>query len=170
MLSVIETWKTHPKWTDYAISDLGRVKRVTQGQRATPGRILKTPLDTPGYPQVNLSTPKQKHFRVHTLVLETFIGERPYGNVCRHLDGDKTNNKLENICWGTEVENSDDSDRHGVRQKGETNGHAVLSDDDVITIREMYAGGTMQWVLAEKYGVSRSHVSGIVNRTFWRHL
>lgn len=50
---------------------------------------------------------------VHLLILEAFQGPRPEGTVTRHLDGDKTNNRLSNLRRGTPAENSQDAMRHG---------------------------------------------------------
>lgn len=51
--------------------------------------------------------------RVHAVVLNAFVGPRPDGMVCRHLDDDKTNNALSNLCWGTPRENQLDVVRNG---------------------------------------------------------
>jgi|LakMenEpi03Aug12_release.lakeMendotaPanAssembly.Ray.scaffolds.fasta_scaffold934646_1 hypothetical protein len=52
---------------------------------------------------------------VHELVLLAFVGERPnLGQRCeiRHLDGNKMNNKLENLKYGTIKENAEDRKLH----------------------------------------------------------
>lgn len=52
---------------------------------------------------------------VHSLVLEAFTGPCPEGMEARHLDDNPTNNRLENLVWGTRSENSQDAirnDRH----------------------------------------------------------
>ena len=36
---------------------------------------------------------------VAELVLTAFIGPKPPGAVARHLNGDKTDNRLENLSW-----------------------------------------------------------------------
>lgn len=51
--------------------------------------------------------------RVHRLILETYVGPCPKGMECRHFDGIRDNNKLENLCWGTRLENTQDAMRHG---------------------------------------------------------
>jgi hypothetical protein len=70
--------------------------------------------DSDGYQVVTLylngTRPSRK---VHTLVLEAFVGPRPDGMVTRHLDGDPSNNRLSNIAYGTPRENSLDRVRHG---------------------------------------------------------
>lgn len=37
---------------------------------------------------------------VGELVLETFVGPKPKGMKCIHLDGDLENNRLDNLVWG----------------------------------------------------------------------
>ncbi len=49
---------------------------------------------------------------VHDLVLTAFIGPRPLGQQSRHLDGDRANNRIENLAWGTAKENAEDKKRH----------------------------------------------------------
>lgn len=51
--------------------------------------------------------------RVHRLVLETFRGPRPPGQVARHLNGRATDNRLANLVWSTQRENILDKVRHG---------------------------------------------------------
>lgn len=44
---------------------------------------------------------------VHILVAEAFLGPRPGGmEECRHLDGDKLNNRADNLRWGTRPGNA----------------------------------------------------------------
>jgi len=49
---------------------------------------------------------------LHHLVLEAFVGPRPEGMQCRHLDGNKENNCQWNLRWGTPMENGQDRVRH----------------------------------------------------------
>lgn len=51
--------------------------------------------------------------KVHSLVMEAFVGPLPEGLEVRHLDGDYTNNHLGNLRYGTRSENSFDALRHG---------------------------------------------------------
>jgi hypothetical protein len=55
--------------------------------------------------------------KVHSLVLEAFVSPKPTNkHQARHLDGNSTNNKLENLCWGTAKENAADKKRHGTHR------------------------------------------------------
>lgn len=105
----------------YEVSDLGRVRSVSrmversgQGGYRIQGRVLKTHVNPHGYAQITLARKgKWLSRRVHRLVLEAFVGPRPRGKEARHLDGDRLNNGLHNLKWGTKSENAWDQVRHG---------------------------------------------------------
>jgi hypothetical protein len=108
---------------------------------------------------------------VHRLILTTFVGPRPKGMVCRHLDGNPGNNALSNLRWGTPKENAADSIAHGTRAAGERNGSAKLTAEQVRKCRVEYAAGTTsQAELAKRYGVDPSAVSNAIRRRNWRAL
>ena len=46
-----------------------------------------------------------KTYKVHRLICEAFNGQAPEGAVCMHLDEDASNNRPENLRWGTQKEN-----------------------------------------------------------------
>lgn len=113
-------WRGHPTFVHYEISTDGRVRSLDRETITTlgivkryKGRELK-PATNP-YPTVMLT--EQGHSlpcRVHVLMCETYYGPRPGpGYEVRHLNGDPTDNRLQNIAWGTKSENAQDTLRHG---------------------------------------------------------
>lgn len=108
----------------YEVSDLGRVRSVDRvvtfpdgRRRRAPGRVLK-PWIANGYPKVGLKHQGQsKKLYVHDIVLTAFIGRRPDGAACCHGDGVRTNNRLENLRWGTFSENNYDLVAHGTHHQ-----------------------------------------------------
>lgn len=101
----------------YEVSDHGRVKSLTRfdsiGRRVIE-RIRILNKDGGGYYQVNLSKDgAHKNVQVHAEMAKAFLGSRPDGHEARHLDGDKTNNTISNIKWGTKSENTLDQVLHG---------------------------------------------------------
>ena len=118
----IERWKpVNGHEGIYEASSHGRVRSVdrtvthSDGQvRRYKGKILSTPLSRDGYPHVNLWNQGKGQTRyVHSLVAESFIGPRPDGAEVCHNDGDRTNNHLDNLRYGTSSDNSLDQLRHG---------------------------------------------------------
>ena len=92
----------------YEVSNFGEVRNVKTK------RVLKPDSKKSGYLYVNLSNKgRQKKRYIHRLVLLAFVGPPLEGQEVLHSDGDATNNRLENLRWGTRNENMLDSVSHG---------------------------------------------------------
>ena len=90
-----------------------------------------------GYEMVSLSKDKkQSNYTVHYLILLTYIGERPSKkHQAMHIDGNKLNNCLLNLRWGTALENHLDKKNHGTFQEGEKHGMHKLTNSQVLQIK-----------------------------------
>jgi hypothetical protein len=62
------------------------------------------------------------------------------------------------------------SKKSGPVARGSRNGSAVLTEDDVIRLRQMAADGVLQKEIARIYGIMPSTVSRIVTRKAWKHI
>ena len=111
-MSIIEEWRPIAGYEGvYEVSDQGRVRSLDRLVRANSGwRSTGIRYFTPSpsgknrkYKKVLLRNPK-KQYLVHRLVLEAFVGPRPDNCEARHLDGDPSNNRLDNLAWGTKAE------------------------------------------------------------------
>lgn len=101
----------------YQVSDRGNVRRVF-GRLPTlkpQKRLLKLSLSKVGYPRVTISIHGAQHLAyVHDLVTRAFLGPRPTDKPhVRHLNGDRTDNRLKNLRYGTIAENMQDRVLHG---------------------------------------------------------
>jgi HNH endonuclease/NUMOD4 motif len=165
---VEEIWKSIalPGFEDlYEASNLGRLRRTATG------RLLKQANHPKGYLAVMFSGRGQRqNALVHKVVLEAFEGRCPEGHETRHLDGNRKNNVLTNLAWGTSSENEQDKRRHGTSSRGERNAMASLSTEDVREIISRYNAGESQRALASVYGVHQPQISRIVNGKRWGHL
>lgn len=125
-------------------------------------RLTQYP-DKQGYMRVCLTINNKQHRkRVHTLVLTAFNGGRPDGFVCRHLDGNKTNNELPNLAWGTQTENIEDQRKHGTMYGGERH-HLVTVPDAVVYItRTLFEQGYKQKQIADMLGLTKDVVHNYV--------
>lgn len=157
-------------WTKWEVKVIGRPGEYRVGSRficclSKRWRQLKTFTANSGYRFVSLSKAGVKQRYVHHLVLETFVGPRPPGAECRHLDGDKTDNRLENLAWGTKKENAADRLHYGNHQYGEKNPASKFTQEEAETIRRLYSLGEYRQIdLAEMYGVGQTCISKIVRR------
>ncbi len=100
-----EWFVTHPFLTDIEVSDHGRIKRkngvVTLGSKRPDGYYYFHHFAS------------KRNFAVHRLVAEVFcLNDNPFLNtVVNHLDGNKSNNRCENLIWCTQKENV----RHSIK-------------------------------------------------------
>lgn len=118
----------------YVVYCDGRVANSQTGKFLSPGVQGK------GYGTVQLydgSSPKSpKSFLVHRLVAEAFLGDRP-GMHVNHKNGNKLDNRLENLEWVTNQENIDHARKVlGKTGHGTANGRCKISPEMVLKIRE----------------------------------
>ena len=170
----------------YEVSSLGRVRSISReivpagtkrGYRNMRGRVLRLQKHSQGYlaARVYPTTGDRQLRLVHQLVLRAFHGPPPPdipGRVeSRHLDGVKTNNRADNLVWGSTKDNYRDSVRHGTaRGRGSTNPQSKLTESQVIEIRERVKSGEVQMRLAEEYDVHFATINAIHKRKNWKHL
>lgn len=178
-----EMWKPvpyEPFDKVYSVSNLGRVKpNVVSRYSKNKAEFLKPVMSkarksgSGRYPIVTLyADGKSKCAFVHQMVALAFIGPKPFPDaiVC-HKDDVKTNNRADNLEWGTHKSNAETRESIGVSSRGEGNGHARLTEDDVRAIRTRYAqGGITQGELAQEFGVYPTNIHHIVVRRTWRHV
>jgi hypothetical protein len=139
---------------------------------------LKQTRHVQGYKQVNLKTEKGFRTRlVHVLVLEAWVGPRPEGMVTNHKNGDKTDNRLENLEYVTQTENMKHSYAMGLSPKpptryGEDLKHlAKMTTEKVLALRaetDREPGYLERF--AVKYGITAATVSKILLRQTWKHI
>ena len=172
-----EQWRGIVGWDRrYEVSDLGRVrsKDMCCGARNNTtmlrkGRILKPVCKQGRYLAVTLADglTREQHL-INVLVLNTFVGPKPSGFVARHLDGDMTNNILNNLRWGTHQENADDRVAHGRSGRGEAHPLSKLTEAQVLEIRA--ATNISYRELGSRYGTSADYVETIRSRRVWKHI
>lgn len=168
-----EQWKWVPGYEGlYRVSDQGRV--WSAGQRGLPPQFLKPrPHVRYRYLSVGLfKNGKGRDHKIHRLVLAAFVGPCLPGLETRHLNGNRQDNRLANLTYGTKAENHADKVRHGTHAiyRGSLNGHATLTEDDVREIRRRCTAGERQRDVAATYGVGQTCISKIVRREKWRHV
>lgn len=98
----IEIWKPIEESTHYEVSNLGNVRNSLTGY------ILKGRLSKSGYLQVSIvlkETNKQANRYIHRLVAIYFLENPENKREVNHKNGDKIDNRVENLEWVTSSEN-----------------------------------------------------------------
>jgi len=97
----------------------------------------------------------------------------PPGRELDHIDGNKQNNRLENLQLVTRSENVKRAFAKGLKipASGSRHGMSKLTEAEVFMIRKLYASGKYKQVdLARTYKVSFSLIHLLVNGKGWRHV
>jgi predicted DNA-binding protein (UPF0251 family) len=169
-----ELWLPIPM-TDgkYQASSLGNIRRNPSLPRFRKSTIHPHELNS-GYLFAAVLFPDGR-FRgatIHRLVADAFLGPRPEGMVINHKDGNKHNNRYENLEYVSYKDNMAHAREMGLADnRGNRNGQAKLTADDAIAIRQAYSvGNVTQAELAARYGVSSAAVWKVINRVKWKHV
>lgn len=112
-----ERWKAIPGYEGrYEVSDHGRIKSLNFRGCTGKEEILKKRLKKDGYFEVAIfDKGKQKYFRVHRIVAMAFIPNPEQKPEVNHLNGIKTDNRVENLEWCTSSENQKHAYRTGLQ-------------------------------------------------------
>lgn len=147
------------------------------------GNKLKPAIDKKGYKRVGLminGTLKSK--RVHRLVAETFIPNINNKPCVNHINGIKTDNRIENLEWVTHRENTAHAILNGLfsfqdsfksknitPKKGVLNGMSKLTQSDVDEIRKDFKPRIVtRKLLAKKYNVTEHCIKDVITFKSWK--
>lgn len=162
-----EEWRTIPEFPDYEASDQGRIRRSVTGR-------VRKPADVNGRALV-VSFTGGTGRTLGTLILSAFVGPRPPGRECSHLNGNYLDCRLANLTWETSAENEQRKREHGTywnsrARKGGGHPAARLTEDDVRAIRVALASGVTSIALGEDYRVHHSTIRKIKRGKIWGHV
>ena len=117
-----------------------------------------------------------KLFKIHKAVAETFI-PNPYNlPVINHKDGNKLNNRIDNLEWCSRSQNTKHAwdnnliDRN--RFIGTNNHRAKLNPEKIMFIRQKYIPYNKDFgmrALARQFGVDKEVIKDILNKKTWQH-
>lgn len=174
----MEKWKEIKGYEGYyEVSNMGNVRSMSRyvnhhrgGKRLMKGRPRALGDNGNGYLFVPLTKEgRSKNTYVHRLVAEAFLikSDKQFVN---HINGDKTDNRVDNLEWCTRRENMSHAKENGLMNYGEKHHNTRLTNIQAGEIRAMWhiCGFSMSKI-AEIYNCSSSAVWRIVNnRSFTR--
>jgi len=175
-----EVWKSISEYENlYSVSNLGRVKshkrkvRNRHGFRFCREKILSNTNNGVGYLICGLSKKgKRKNFLIHRLVCYSFLDSDLNKTIVNHKNGIKTDNRVENLEWCTQMENIKHSiDNNLVDQLGSKHHSSKVNESDVLKIRSIYIKHYFGYKkISEMYNISWVNVRNIIKRRTWRHI
>lgn len=145
----------------YEVSNLGNIKSLKSN------KFLKGSFDNQFYKRVTFFD--KKCFKIHRLVALAFIPNPENKPQVNHINGIKTDNRVENLEWCTGLENMQHAYNNNLvpLMKGEKNGRSKLTEKQILDIRK--STDTVK-NLSYIYNVSTSLLYQIRLRKQWKHI
>jgi hypothetical protein len=156
-----EIWKQIPMFPTYVASNLGRIKNIKRNTI-----IAQSDSDTRHYKKVCISYKNKPYTKkVARLVWAAFNGyDCPL--TIDHIDGDNTNNKIENLACISNRENCAKKNIYGKRINKYN-----LDDEKKREILTAYLNKTKSvWVLSMEFGIPSNYLYTTFKRGSWNHL
>jgi len=162
-----EIWRPLKGYEDrYLISDMSNIYSIRSQKEM--GYFISVH----GYRIATIRDGKETKKRpVHRLVAKTFIENTENKPCVNHKDGNKENNRVDNLEWVTHSENSIHAFETGLREsprgnehwtrRNPTNAYKKLSDEKIIEIEELLKEDKTQKEIAQKYNIDQALVSRI---------
>jgi len=159
----MEIWQDVVGWEGkYWVSSFGNIKNSKKV-------LSKVKISRDNYYKTILcSNNKRKAYSIHRLVAISFI-PNPENKCCvNHKNGDKLDNRVENLEWVTLKENVKHALETGLSKiRGSDNKCSKLKEEDVLKIFDSKEVGA---TLAVKFNISISTIRAIKTGRIWKHL
>lgn len=182
-----EIWRDIKGYNElYQISNFGRVKSKTTLVYKQSNGVSKKPTfyskkakivaitdNGRGYKISSLSKNGRKNHYIHRLVAEAFIPNPDKKPQVNHINGIKSDNRVENLEWVSCLENLHHALDNNLRDtKGEKSPTAKLSEIQVLAIRRLYRinPNFNKSAVARKLNVRDTTIHKIINNERWKHL
>lgn len=172
-------WRGIPKFSNFEVSEYGDIRRACASKTRSRHHQYKPYVNSDGYLAIGIVDDfgEKKTCLIHRLVALAFIGPPPSDHhEVAHRNGSRLFNHPLNLRWATRLENHSDLQIHERALKGERNGRAKITEEDVRFIRQEYAliktpgSGRSPSELDEMFGINRSTMLSIAKGKTWTHV
>jgi hypothetical protein len=177
-----EEWADIPGWEGaYQVSTYGGVRSVdrfiTRNDGAVlfwKGQLMSSYTDQCGQIMVKLNRVNEvKTLKVSRLVAKAFLPNLSNKRDVHHKDGDKTNNRVDNLEWLTRQEHFRKDKLTGKFDsiRGSNGTRSRFSSEQIMDIRKLYESRQFtQTDIAKQYNCPSATISCIVNYKTWKHI
>jgi hypothetical protein len=175
-----EIWKDVKGWEGlYQVSSLGRFKSLSRektigknGKMIIKSFIMKQN-EVKGYLSIIFykNGVIEKH-QSHRVVANNFIENLENKRTVNHINGNKKDNKINNLEWLSDSEQQKHAIKIGLREKtlGEKSNFSKLNEKLVKEIRELHKKNVKCKEIASIYNVCKNNIYSIVNNKTWKHI
>lgn len=191
---MVEVWKDVGDYEGvYQISNLGRIKSLNRivdwngTKKHIKEKIRVVCLDGLGYYRTCLNkNGKSKTIKVHRLVAQAFIPNPDNKEEVNHINGIKTDNRVENLEWCTRSENNQHAYKTGlhkpiihteeaknkisIKNRGERNSQSKFKNSDILAIRELRKEGLKHKEIAKRLNISMGVINSVICGISWKHV
>lgn len=153
--------------SQYKVSSDGQVKNSISDI------ILKPFKNTNGYLVLTLYLKNKKHLkRINVLVAQAFIDNPLNKPTVNHIDGNKENNRVDNLEWSTHHEQNLHAFKMGLMKarKGEESHYCKHSESTIHEICKLLEKGLNRVEVSKLLNVSTSLIKHIIRKNSWVHV
>lgn len=137
------------------------------------GKVLKVTKTKQGYGEVKLTNSEGScsTYKIHRIIASAFIPNPLEKSQVNHIDGNKLNNRVDNLEWATPSENTQHAYDTGlICRKGSKQSSSVLKECDIPFIRLWVEYGYRYKDIAEAFGVGSTSIGNIMTKVAWSHV
>lgn len=158
---------------DYIVSTEGKIFSTKNIGRGKYHQEITQRLNQDGYYVVTVGVNGHRRVRsVHRIIAMAFVPNPNNLPEVDHIDNNRRNNKASNLQWlsGTDNKKKTPFEARSETHKGELNGRAKLTAEDVKEIRRLYNNGYTQQEIAKKYNRGWSTIHNIIIGATWKGI
>lgn len=163
----MEEFRDLPGFENYKISNLGRIYST---KRRSCLKIKK--LGGKGYYQVRLSKDGQYYYKnLHRLIAEVFIPNPNNYRTVNHINGNKLDNRIENLEWADDCKQQHEACLLGLKP---TTQHVLTTEEILDVYRRYFEEGESVGSIARRYETRKQQIAKLVKgqrhkSLFWQY-